>query len=107
MVGLVHSIAFCAVFGSAYCCVTYPCKVLEWDDWVSGDVMSEIEEKTVLKKAYFITQIDGDEYSPDFFNSYCLDASKRSLSKCEVIDESRGSLDPVMRYVCLHNYLNT
>lgn len=64
--------------------------------------MSEIEEKTVLKKVYFITEIDGDKFCPDFFNSYCLDASQRLLSKCKVIDESDGSDDPVMRCVYVH-----
>ncbi|GMH35884.1 hypothetical protein BSKO_03752 [Bryopsis sp. KO-2023] len=72
-------------------------RVLEWDNWISGDVMNDVEEKTVLVKMYLVREIDDDPEQPDLMDVYCLDPSKRTLMKCEVKDESEGSDDPVLR----------
>lgn len=81
----------------------WPCvvlQVLEWDDWISGDVMNDEEESRALKKIYFLKQIDDYAGTPDLSTIYCLDPKERMVLQCKIEDKSNGSDEPVMRY-CL------
>lgn len=77
--------------------IIFYAQVLEWDNWISADVMEGVEETTVLKKLYFLKQIEGDEGSPDFSSVYCLDPQQRKVLQCKIDDRSEGADDPVMR----------
>lgn len=78
-------------------------QIIPWDTFISGDAIGEEEqeESFELHKVFIIGQLpikEGHTYAEvDFNELYCIDASKRTISKPEILDfTDEYTVDPVL-----------